>query len=100
MADRLDLAIAAVVATPPTIAACSALLVSLRNHKQLKGNGRGTHTQMLETLDDKVDDLGASMQAHMKEDRRMFDQVFRSMDLFAEELKSIARVSARSGKHE
>lgn len=97
MADQLDVVVAAVAAIPPTLAAGSALFVSLRNHKQLKGNGRGTHTQMLEKLDDKVDDLGTAMSDHMKEDRRMFDQAFRSMDLFTEELKSIARTSTRNG---
>lgn len=94
-----DITIALIATMPSTLAAATGLVVAVLNHRQLKGNGRGTHTQMLEALDDKVDNLATSMSDHMAEDRRMFDQVFQSLDLFAEELKSIIRTghSDRNG---
>lgn len=83
--------VAAIATAPPTLVAITGLIVAVKSNNQLKGNGRGTHTQMLEVLDDKVDGLNRTMQEHAKEDRRKFDQVFQSLDLFAEELKSVVR---------
>lgn len=69
MSDKYDLGVAFIASVPPTVAALSALQVSLRNNKQLKGNGNGTHTEMLENTMSEVNDLAFAFQEHVIEDR-------------------------------
>lgn len=66
-----DVIVAAIVSIPPTIAAFGALVVSIRNGKQLKGNGHGTHTEMMERTMDKIDTLHGTFEEHVQEDRQV-----------------------------
>lgn len=87
-----DIIIAVIATAPPTIVAVAGLVTTIQNKRQLKGNGRGTHTQMLETVDDKLDTISTQMAEHVAEDRRMFDQVFQTIGMFSEEVESLARI--------
>lgn len=64
-----------VITIPPTIAALSAAYWGRRNGKSLRGNGQGTHTEMLERTLGKVDDLGATFHAHVAEDRQVAQEL-------------------------
>lgn len=57
MTDIGDVAVATIAAVPATIAAFAAWRSASGTRKQLKGNGQGTHTEMLERVLDKTDKL-------------------------------------------
>lgn len=66
-----DVVVAAIMSAAPTIAAVGALVVSVRNGKQLKGNGQGTHTEMMEKTITKLDTLHVASEDHVQEGREV-----------------------------
>lgn len=87
--------VALIAAVPPTIAALSAMFISSRNYKQLKGNGKGTHTQMLERLEDNMEILTNKVDSHVDDDRHRFDQIFQSFEMIGDEMKYLVRMVHR-----
>lgn len=70
-----EVVVAVIAAAAPTVAAVSTLVVSIRNGKQLRGNGQGTHTEMMEKTITKLDTLHVAFDDHVREDREVAQEV-------------------------
>lgn len=84
-----EIIVAAIAATPMTITAYATLRKAKQVHSELRGNGLGTHTEMLERclvnqgalservdrIDAKVDNIGTTLTSHIASDEETWEKI-------------------------